>query len=46
LQQVLTFAEIPEDRFFVMQHGKTRSLDFLRQTETAQRKTTVELAAD
>ena len=46
LQQALTFAEIPEDHFFVMQHGKTRSLDFLRQTETAQRKTTVELAAD
>ena len=46
LQQALTFAKIPEDRFFVMQHGKTRSLDFLRQTETAQRKTTVELAAD
>ena len=46
LRKALIEKEISSDHFFVMQHGATRSLDFLRQTETAQRKTTVELAAD
>ncbi|MEE2717111.1 MAG: MBL fold metallo-hydrolase [SAR324 cluster bacterium] len=46
LQQALADAGIPQERFFVMQHGETRSLDFLRKTKTAQHETTAESAAD
>ena len=46
LQQALSAAGIPKDRFFVMQHGETRPLDFLREIETPQRETSAELAAD
>jgi hypothetical protein len=29
LKRVLERADVPRDRFFVMQHGETRLLDFL-----------------
>jgi hypothetical protein len=29
LKQALKQSDIPQDRFFVMQHGETRSLNFI-----------------